>query len=138
MRIGIATAKGISCGANAALYGTSTLDAAAFEAWKAGARGKIFVVADAMRGEVYPGLYLADDEKIERSFAAERVLKVDACIEELEGRADKDELILTGDGLKKYADKFKDAGFTNFVDQQSWWPSAEGLFYSATEPFIHP
>ena len=52
VRIGVATAKGIACGSGLPLYGTSALDAMAFSAWKAGVRGTVGVVADAMRGEV--------------------------------------------------------------------------------------
>ena len=55
VRIGVATAKGIACGSGLPLYGASALDAMAFSAWKAGVRGTVGVVADAMRGEVYPG-----------------------------------------------------------------------------------
>ena len=58
VRIGVATAKGIACGSGLPLYGASALDAMAFSAWKAGVRGTVGVVADAMRGEVYPGIYL--------------------------------------------------------------------------------
>ena len=52
VRIGVATAKGIACGSGLPLYGASALDAMAFSAWKAGVRGTVGVVADAMRGEV--------------------------------------------------------------------------------------
>ncbi len=62
VRIGISTAKGLARGANVPLMGTSTLDACAWTAWKAGTRGLVGVAADAMRGEVYPALYALDDE----------------------------------------------------------------------------
>ena len=54
VRIGVATAKGIACGLGVALYGVSTLDSVAWRAWRAGVRGRLGVVADAMRKEVYP------------------------------------------------------------------------------------
>ncbi len=54
VRIGIATAKGLACGLECPLYGTSTLDAVAWTAWSAGVRGLVGVVADAMRREVSP------------------------------------------------------------------------------------
>ncbi|MFR7671489.1 MAG: tRNA (adenosine(37)-N6)-threonylcarbamoyltransferase complex dimerization subunit type 1 TsaB [Collinsella sp.] len=57
VRIGISTAKGLARGANVPLLGVSTLDACAWTAWKAGVRGKLGILADAMRGEVYPALY---------------------------------------------------------------------------------
>ena len=62
VRIGISTAKGLAHGANVPLLGVSTLDACAWTAWKAGVRGKLGVLADAMRGEVYPALYVLGDE----------------------------------------------------------------------------
>lgn len=39
VRIGISTAKGLARGANVPLLGTSTLDACAWTAWRAGERG---------------------------------------------------------------------------------------------------
>ena len=80
VRIGVATAKGIACGSGLPLYGASALDAMAFSAWKAGVRGTVGVVADAMRGEVYPGIYLLDDAGAHRTFPVETVLKADACV----------------------------------------------------------
>ena len=64
VRIGISTAKGLACGANVPLLGASTLDACAWTAWRAGERGLVGVVADAMRGEVYPALYRIDEERL--------------------------------------------------------------------------
>ena len=110
VRIGIATAKGLACGLGSALFGASTLDAVAWGAWAAGERGLLAVVDDAMRGEVYPGVYLLDDAGAHRTFDAERVVAADDAVEELVSRADAAELSLTGDGLKKYRDRFEAAG----------------------------
>ena len=66
VRIGVATAKGIACGLGVALYGVSTLDSVAWRAWRAGVRGRLGVVADAMRKEVYPVRYELDDAGITR------------------------------------------------------------------------
>ncbi len=57
VRIGVATAKGMASGLECALYGVSTLDAIAWEAWIAGYRGRLGVVGDALRKEVYPVRY---------------------------------------------------------------------------------
>ena len=62
VRIGISTAKGLARGANVPLWGISTLDATAWTAWRAGVRGLLGVAADAMRGEVYPALYMVDEQ----------------------------------------------------------------------------
>ncbi|MCI1289285.1 MAG: tRNA (adenosine(37)-N6)-threonylcarbamoyltransferase complex dimerization subunit type 1 TsaB, partial [Olsenella sp.] len=127
VRIGIATAKGLACGLQRPLYGASTLDAVAWRAWVAGTRGLVAVVDDAMRGEVYPGFYRLDEKGAHRTFEAERVVKADAAVQELAARADASELTLTGDGLKKYRDRFEAAGLTRILDESLWHPTAEGL-----------
>ena len=135
VRIGIATAKGLACGAGLGLYGTSALDAMAQTAWLAGTRGRLAVVADAMRGEVYPGIYELDEKGAHRTFTAESVVKADACVAELAARADAGELTLSGNGLLKYAEKFAAAGFgaNRCTAQDAWWPTGEGLVRAAVE-----
>ena len=135
VRIGIATAKGLACGAGVGLYGTSALDAMAQTAWLAGTRGRLAVVADAMRGEVYPGIYELDEKGSHRTFTAESVVKADACVAELAARADAGELTLSGNGLLKYAEKFAAAGFgaNHCTAQDAWWPTGEGLVRAAVE-----
>ena len=67
VRIAIATAKGIAYGLGVPLYGISTLDAVAWGAWLSGTRGALGVVADAMRGELYPARYdLSDKEACDK------------------------------------------------------------------------
>jgi len=127
VRIGIATAKGLSCGLGKPLYGVSTLDATAWTAWRAGVRGTLAVAMDAMRGEVYPGIYTLDETGAYRTFAAETVLKADACVEEWAGRADAAELQLTGNGLIKYRDRFEAAGLCRVLDEELWFPTGESL-----------
>ncbi len=134
VRIGIATAKGIACGLGCMLHGTSTLDAVAWRAWLAGERGLLAVADDAMRGEVYPGIYKLDDTGAHRSFATESVCKVDVCVAKWSLRDDKDELLLTGDGLKRYRAKFEAAGFTRFLDEELWHLTGEALLRAAASP----
>ncbi|MBP3893236.1 MAG: tRNA (adenosine(37)-N6)-threonylcarbamoyltransferase complex transferase subunit TsaD [Atopobiaceae bacterium] len=131
VRIGIATAKGLSCGLGVPLYGASTLDAAAWHAWRSGVRGVLGVVGDAMRGEVYPGVYQLGEEGPTRTFVAETVVKAQACVDDWAGRFTADTLTLTGDGLKKYRSLFEGAGFDDVVDEALWHPSSEGLLYAA-------
>ncbi len=134
VRIGIATAKGVACGLGCPLHGTSTLDAAAWNAWLHGERGLLGVVGDAMRGEVYPGIYVLDDEGPMRTFPTETVIKAKVCVDEWVARSDRDELTLTGDGLKKYKAQFEAAGFARFVDEAAWHPCSEGLLRAAASP----
>ncbi len=131
VRIGIATGKGLACGLGIGLYGASTLDAMAWTAWLAGTRGRVGVVGDAMRGEVYPGIYQLDDTGVHRAFSAETVAKAQACVQEWAARNDRDTLVLTGDGLMKYRGQFEEAGFSRFTDESVWHPSSEGLLRAA-------
>ena len=133
VRIGIATAKGLACGAGLPLFGTSALDAMAWSAHAAGARGTLAVAGDAMRGEVYPGIYELDEAGAHRTFPAETVLKADACVAEWAGRTDAAELTLTGNGLAKYRARFEAAGLTSFSPEEAWYPTGEGLLRAAVE-----
>ena len=131
VRIGVATAKGIASALNVPLYGASALDACAWNAWLHGVRGTLAVAADAMRGEVYPGIYLLNEGGTVRTFVAETVLKADVCVAEWAERGDAAELTLTGDGLFKYRSRFEAAGFACYIDEALWHPSSEGLLRSA-------
>ncbi len=132
VRIGVATAKGLSAAAGVPLFGASTLDASAYNAWQSGVRGRLVVVADAMRKEVYPGVYELSEEGISRQFTHETVVKAAACVEDLSASYPERDITLTGDGLLKYKNLFEEAGFTHFADESVWFPSAEGLLYSFT------
>ena len=127
VRIGVACAKGISVGQSVPLYGTSTLDACAWHAWESGVRGTLAVALDAMRSEIYPGIYELSDTGVERTFASETVLKADECIALWAERSDVSDLIICGNALIKYRDRFEDAGLTNIVDEELWYPSGLGL-----------
>ena len=135
VRIGIATAKGLACGAGLPLFGTSALDAMAWSAHAAGVRGTLAVAGDAMRGEVYPGIYQLDDAGAHRTFVAETVVKADACVADWAARADAGELTLSGNGLIKYRARFEAAGFDpdRFAPEEAWWPTGEGLARAAAE-----
>ncbi len=130
VRIGIATAKGLSCALLCPLYGVSTLDACAWANWKAGARGRVAVMADAMRKEVYPGIYELSDTGVKRMFATESVLKAHECIDTWVAQSVHTQALLTGDALCKYYDQVAEAGFTNIAAQDMWFPSGEGLLYA--------
>ena len=137
VRIGVAAAKGLACGLRVPLHGTSTLDAVAWVAWAGGVRGLLGVVGDAMRKEVYPGLYRLTEEGVERQFASETVCKVPVAVEAWAQRSDHDEIQLSGDGLKKYRAAFEQAGFSRFVDENLWHPTGEGLLRAAAITVPH-
>ena len=131
VRIGIATAKGLSCGLSKPLHGVSVLDATAWAVWKAGVRGLLGVADDAMRGEVYPGVYQLDDAGAHRTFATETVCKADECVAAWSAREDAARLVLAGNGLKKYRARFEAAGFESILDEGLWYPTGEGLALAA-------
>ena len=133
VRISVATAKGLACGAGLPLFGTSALDAMAWAAWGTGVRGQLAVAGDAMRGEVYPGIYQLDEAGARRTFPAETVVKADACVSEWAARSDAAELTLTGNGLAKYRARFEAAGLTSFSPEEAWYPTGEGLVRAAVE-----
>lgn len=123
VRIGIATAKGVACGLGCPVHGVSTLDAVAWHAWRGGVRGKLGVVEDAMRKEVYPVRYELDD-------AGPHRLDLDSVAKPAEvaaaWEASAEELTLVGDGLRKHAACFKAPVFT-LGPQELWTPDGEGL-----------
>ena len=127
VRIGISTAKGLARGANVPLLGVSTLDACAWTAWKAGVRGKLGILADAMRGEVYPALYMLVDEGLERQFEREHVVKAAVALDEWRQAADWGQVQLTGDGLVRYGKLLGEDEAARCVERDLWWPSGEGL-----------
>ena len=127
VRIGISTAKGLARGANVPLLGTSTLDACAWTAWRAGERGLLGVAADAMRGEVYPALYQLDESGVHRLFERERVVKAAVAFDEWRARPDWGRMKLTGDGLVRYGKLLDEAEMARAIERELWWPTGEGL-----------
>ena len=133
VRIAMATAKGIASALELPLVGVSSLDAVAWNAWAAGERGPLSVVADAMRKEVYPVRYLLDDVGIER-LEADRVVKAEDAARELATECDPAEedaspqvptRLLCGDALKKYGELF--AGCGAALPTELWTPTGRGL-----------
>jgi N6-L-threonylcarbamoyladenine synthase len=128
VRIGVATAKGIARGLGVPLFGVSTLDAVAWGAWLAGIRGNLGVVADAMRGEVYPARFKLDDLGTTR-LDPHTVTKAEA----IAARWNEPDtsMLLVGDGLKKYAGVFAEQGeaCSPFAlgDAALWTPTGAGL-----------
>ena len=128
VRIAMATAKGAAQALGAALVGVSSLDVVAWHAWASGVRGRLAVVADAMRKEVYPVRYALDEAGVHR-LEADRVVKAQVAAQELVDKASSDAaadaLQLTGDGLAKYAELFTPAG--TLLPEELWAPTGRGL-----------
>lgn len=129
VRIAVASAKGISVAQNIPLYGVSSLDALAYSNYLAGVRGELFLVADAMRKEIYPAHYTLSDSGITKNFKSHSVIKAKDLIAKL-SRQDISELHFAGDALVKYKEDFKSIG-AHILDESHWYASSEGLVYAA-------
>jgi N6-L-threonylcarbamoyladenine synthase len=128
VRIGAATAKGIARGLGVPLFGVSTLDTVAWGAWLAGIRGNLGVIADAMRGEVYPARFKLDDQGATR-LDPHAVAKAEETA--VRWRETSANMLLVGDGLRKYAEVFvgqeKSRPPFTLGDTVLWTPTGAGL-----------
>ena len=130
VRIGVATAKGVAHGCGVPLWGVGTLDAIAWGVARKQAAESPFTLAvagDAMRGEIYPALFLCAEGRARR-LAPDRVAKpADVAAE---WTALDEPLLLAGNGLRKYAEVLLgDLGSAaTIADERLWAPTADGLF----------
>jgi N6-L-threonylcarbamoyladenine synthase len=126
VRIGVATAKGLAHGLGAPLWGVGTLDAIAWG--MADERPMLLgVLGDAMRGEVYPALFRIAGGCAAR-LTPDAVAKPAHVAEEWAALGEP--LLVTGNGLAKYAELFEDAlgDSATYAERKLWAPSARGLF----------
>lgn len=121
VRIALATAKGICSALNIPLYGISTLDAIAENLRLNEVFGEVLVVADAMRGEVYPVFYDVNENEIVRK-NADSVAKPAAFLETLE---DSSNTIACGDGLVKHRALFESK--FDLLEASLWYSSGRSM-----------
>lgn len=133
VRIGIATAKGIAQALELPLLGVSVLDGIAAQAHRAGIRGHIVVFQDAMRKELYPGIYRLSDEGSERLFAIETVHKVPEALAHVSQQVNLQDVYVAGNGICKYRAQMEEAGFTQYLDEALWEVSGVGLLAAALD-----
>lgn len=135
VRICMASAKGIAIGLDVPLFGVSTADAQAWQQWHAGVRGQLVVIGDAMRKEVYPVRYTLSDAGIER-LNSDFVMKAAELPAWLGGVSDdRLHMVITGDGLKKYADLCADQG--TLADESQRYPTGTGLLLAAQAAWVN-
>lgn len=136
VRIAMATAKGIASSLRLPLVGVSSLDAVAWNAWESGERGKLLVVADAMRKEIYPAEYMLTDQGVLRT-TPDKVVKEDVFVEHLresQSTESDSQLNIAGDALRKYVDDFSALG--NILDESLWSPMGRGLLLAFQSAWI--
>jgi len=113
------------------LVGLSTLEAIAWKAWSSDVRGRLLVVGDAMRKEVYPAYFQLDGAGVQR-------LTEDRVVKAAEFACDIPEsgIRLAGDGLSKYSDLF--ACKAQELSSELWTPTGEGLLLALQELIACP
>ncbi len=147
VRIAMSTAKGVAQALGVSLIGVSTLDALAENAQIASVRGRLLVVADAMRHEVYPVPYVLDDNGAAR-LESDCVMKAHAASERFSGALEAEAsdgsqaeandgsnaetndqsqagYLVLGDALEKYADEFAACG--TLLPEELWSVTGRGL-----------
>lgn len=120
VRIAMATAKGIASALGVPLAGLSTLEAIAWKAWADGARGRLLVVGDAMRKEVYPAVFQLDEAGAQR-LTEDRVVKAEAFADSVP----REGALVAGDALFKYAELFACQDLA--LPESAWTPTGSGL-----------
>jgi tRNA threonylcarbamoyladenosine biosynthesis protein TsaB len=103
LRIGLATAKGMSLAMGCPLVGVSSLECLALNA--RGADLDVVSLIDARRGELYAAVYSVDWSGKLVSEVGECVMPPEALVEKLKNI--DGELVLVGDGVDRYADLLK-------------------------------
>ena len=146
VRICMAAAKGMASALEVPLVGVSTPDALAWELHAAGRRGRVLVVADAMRSEVYPQVYLIDDDAPHRT-GPDVVVKAEGLgdwVAQRQNLAGEDGVLqgdsspstapfdlVAGDALSKYAEIFACLGPA--APQDLWTVQGPGLLACAQQ-----
>jgi len=128
VRIGVSAAKGVAQGLGAPLYGVNTLDAIAERF--AGREGLVGVLGDAMRREVYPGLYRLSGGGVER--LTPDAVTAPAVVAQEWARLGEP-VLLAGNALRKYADVFCEAlGDAALIAPEALWtPTGESLLMAS-------
>jgi tRNA threonylcarbamoyladenosine biosynthesis protein TsaB len=103
LRVGVATAIGLSLGASAELVSVTSLELLAHGASRRGARGTFVSVVDGRRGELFVQTFSLLDHGVD-ALSEPKVTTPAALVDEWAGR--DDDVTFAGDGVARY-----DAGF---------------------------
>jgi tRNA threonylcarbamoyladenosine biosynthesis protein TsaB len=99
LRVGVATAIGLSLGASADLVSVTSLELLAYGASRHGARGTFVSVVDGRRGEVFVQAFSLLDDAVD-SLTEPIVTTPAALVDEWGGR--DEDVTLAGDGVARY------------------------------------
>ena len=122
LRVGVATAKALAHALRVPMVGVNSLDLVAFPTrWST----RLIVAAlDARRGEVFTASYRQVPGGIQRVSAPRVCSPTDLATEMLASRED---VLLVGDGARRYADDFEAVSHVELADQGAQYPSAASL-----------
>lgn len=112
LRVGIATAIGLSLATGADLVGVTSLELLAHGAWRSGVRGPLVACVDGRRGEVFVQAFDLGDAPAARDAPA--VARPAAVAAAWEGVA----VTLTGDGAARYGEAFAALDGASTFDQR--------------------
>jgi tRNA threonylcarbamoyladenosine biosynthesis protein TsaB len=138
LRVGIASAKAFAQALNIPMIGEASLDLLAFEARH---RGKLIVSAiDARRSEIYSARYRAVPGGLQR-IGDYQLGSPEDLASELS--ATREEILLVGDGARRYSELFTDCAKVEIADAGWSYPSAAALVQLAhpkavREEFVSP
>lgn len=122
LRVGVATAKAIAFALRVPMIGVASLDLLAFPVRFS---NRLIVAAvDARRGELYYALYRQVPGGVQR-LSREQVGSPDDLASEL--LATSDEVLLVGDGARRYAEVFEGLAKVEHVEVGNSYPSASSL-----------
>lgn len=104
LRIGMATIKGLSLGSSKPYVSISSLDSLAYNLY--GANGIVCPIMDALRGNVYCGLYKFENGEMIKLMDYDR-LSLDELVSKL--KEFNEPVYFVGDGTKKYGELLKNS-----------------------------
>ncbi len=111
LRVGVATAIGLSIGANADLVSVTSLEVLAHDAQRGGVRGYLVAAVDGRRGELFVQTFVLSDAVIAVDEPA--VTTPGALAARLEGRAET--VSLVGDGVRRYGAELSTIACANLL-----------------------
>jgi tRNA threonylcarbamoyladenosine biosynthesis protein TsaB len=132
LRVGLATAKAIAFAHDIPTIPVSSLEIVAFSA-RLSTR-KIISAIDALSGEVYYGIYEADSSGV-RQLTEPLLATAGDFATVVENLAE--EVILVGDGARRYSELFTRMSHVRMADAGMQYPSAESLVEIAAGRALH-
>ena len=129
LRVGVATAIGLSLGASAELVSVTSLELLAHGAHRSGVRGLFVSAVDGRRGELFVQTFSLDDEVTARS--EPEVTRPEALRDVWCGR--DEHVTFGGDGVTRYETELRELLGATLLDQRVP-PAIEALSLGAVRP----